>query len=60
VLAGPTFSKHLFGPWMNIGLGMLGALIGTFLFWLFRIAFGLGERKVTLDALISSFVGSML
>jgi len=45
---------------MNFGLGMLGALFGGFLFWLFRIAFGLGERKVTLDALISSFVGSML
>jgi uncharacterized membrane protein YeaQ/YmgE (transglycosylase-associated protein family) len=55
-----TFSKQGFGLWTNIGLGMLGALVGGFLFRLLGIDFGLGEIKVTLEDLISAFVGSLL
>jgi uncharacterized membrane protein YeaQ/YmgE (transglycosylase-associated protein family) len=55
-----TFSKQGFGRWTNIGIGMLGALVGGFLFWLFGIDFGLGEIKVTFEDLISAFVGSLL
>lgn len=55
-----TFSKQGFGLWTNIGLGMLGALVGGFLFRLLGIDFGLGEIKVTFEDLISAFVGSLL
>jgi uncharacterized membrane protein YeaQ/YmgE (transglycosylase-associated protein family) len=55
-----TFSKQGFGRWTNIGIGMLGALVGGFLFWLLGIDFGLGEIKITFEDLISAFVGSLL
>jgi uncharacterized membrane protein YeaQ/YmgE (transglycosylase-associated protein family) len=55
-----TFSKQGLGLWTNIGLGMLGALVGGFLFRLLGIDFGLGEIKVTFEDLISAFVGSLL
>ena len=55
-----TFSKQGFGLWTNIGIGMLGALVGGFLFWLFGIDFGLAEIKITFEDLISAFVGSLL
>ena len=55
-----TFSKRGFGPWINMGVGMLGALVGGFLFRLFHIDLGLGEIKITFEDLISAFVGSLL
>jgi uncharacterized membrane protein YeaQ/YmgE (transglycosylase-associated protein family) len=55
-----TFTKRGFGPWINMGLGMLGALVGGFLFRLFHIDLGLGEIKITFEDLISAFVGSLV
>ncbi len=55
-----TFTKRGFGPWINMGVGMLGALVGGFLFRLFHIDLGLGEIKITFEDLISAFVGSLL
>jgi uncharacterized membrane protein YeaQ/YmgE (transglycosylase-associated protein family) len=55
-----TFSKEGFGRWANVGVGMLGAVVGGFLFRLLGIDFGLGEVKVTFEDLISAFVGSLL
>src|SRR5215831_20718511 len=55
-----TFSKRGFGLWTNMGVGMLGALVGGFLFWLFHIDLGFGEIKITFEDLISAFVGSLL
>ena len=55
-----TFTKHGFGLWINMGIGMLGALVGGFLFRLFHIDLGLGEIKVTFEDLISAFIGSVL
>jgi uncharacterized membrane protein YeaQ/YmgE (transglycosylase-associated protein family) len=55
-----TFRKQGFGLWTNIGVGMLGALVGGFLFRLLHIDLGLGEIKVTFDDLVSAFVGSLL
>jgi uncharacterized membrane protein YeaQ/YmgE (transglycosylase-associated protein family) len=43
-----------------MGVGMLGALVGGFLFWLFHIDLGFGEIKITFEDLISAFVGSLL
>ena len=55
-----TFTKRGFGLWINMGIGMLGALVGGFLFRLFHIDLGLGEIKITFEDLISAFVGSLL
>jgi uncharacterized membrane protein YeaQ/YmgE (transglycosylase-associated protein family) len=55
-----TFTKRGFGFWANMGVGMLGALVGGLLFRLFRIDLGLGEIKITFEDLISAFVGSLL
>jgi uncharacterized membrane protein YeaQ/YmgE (transglycosylase-associated protein family) len=55
-----TFTKRGFGLWVNMGVGMLGALVGGFLFRLFHIDLGLGEIKITFEDLISAFVGSLL
>ena len=55
-----TFSKRGFGPWTNIGVGMLGALVGGLIFRLLHIDLGLGEIKISFEDLISAFVGSLL
>jgi len=55
-----TFSKEGFGKWMNLGIGMLGAVVGGFLFGLLNINLGLGEIKITFEDLISAFAGSLL
>src|SRR5215475_3543049 len=55
-----TFTKRGFGFWVNTGVGMLGALVGGFLFRLFHIDLGLGEIKITFEDLISAVVGSLL
>lgn len=55
-----TFSKEGFGTWTNIGVGMVGAVVGGFLFGLFGIDFGLGELKVSFEDLIAAFAGSLL
>lgn len=55
-----TFSKRGFGFWTNMGIGMIGALVGGFLFWSFHIDLGLAEIKITFEDLISAFVGSLL
>lgn len=55
-----TFSKEGFGRWLNLGLGMLGALVGGLIFWLFNIDLGLGELKITFEDLLAAFLGSLL
>lgn len=55
-----TFSKAGFGVLTNIGVGMIGAIVGGALFRLFNIDLGLGEMKVTGEDLVAAFVGSLL
>ena len=55
-----TFSKRGFGFWTNMGVRMIGALVGGFLFWLFHIDLHLAEIKITFEDLISAFIGSLL
>ena len=55
-----TFSKRGFGFWTNMAVGMIGALVGGFLFWLFHIDLHLAEIKITFEDLVSAFVGSLL
>jgi uncharacterized membrane protein YeaQ/YmgE (transglycosylase-associated protein family) len=55
-----TFSKEGLGWWTNLGIGMVGAVVGGFLFGLLGIDLGLGELKVSFEDLISAFVGSLI
>jgi len=55
-----TLKKEGLGPWTNLGVGMMGALIGGFLFNVFHIDLGLGAIKVTFEDLIAAFLGSLL
>jgi uncharacterized membrane protein YeaQ/YmgE (transglycosylase-associated protein family) len=55
-----TFKKEGLGRWTNLGVGMVGALLGGVIFKLFRIDLGLGEIKFTVEDLIAAFLGSLL
>lgn len=55
-----TFKKEGLGRWTNLGVGMVGAVIGGFLFYLFNIDLGLGEIKITFEDLIAAVLGSLI
>ena len=55
-----TFKKEGLGRWTNLGVGMVGALIGGLIFRVFHINLGLGDLKITFEDLISAFLGSLL
>jgi uncharacterized membrane protein YeaQ/YmgE (transglycosylase-associated protein family) len=53
-------TKEGFGRYMNMGIGLVGALIGGFLFDLLRIDFGMENIAISLQDIVSAFVGSLL
>ena len=55
-----TMKKEGLGRWMNLLVGMAGAVIGGEVFRIFKIDFGLGQLKVTFEDLIAAFLGSLL
>jgi uncharacterized membrane protein YeaQ/YmgE (transglycosylase-associated protein family) len=55
-----TFKKEGLGRWTNLGVGLVGAVIGGLLFRVFHINLGLGDLKVSFEDLIAAFVGSLL
>ena len=55
-----TMSKAGLGRVMNLGIGMVGALIGGLIFNVLDIDLGLGDLKVTFEDLIAAFLGSLL
>ena len=55
-----TFKKEGLGFWTNLGVGMVGALIGGLIFRIFHIDLGLGEIRISLGELIAAFLGSLL
>ena len=52
--------KTGFGRFGNLGVGLVGAFIGGFLFSLFSIDLGLGQLSISFEDLLSAFVGSLL
>ena len=52
--------KEGFGWITNLGIGLVGAIIGGGLFHVFKIDLGLGAIVVNFEDLISAFVGSLL
>jgi uncharacterized membrane protein YeaQ/YmgE (transglycosylase-associated protein family) len=55
-----TFKKEGLGRWTNLGVGMVGAVIGGLIFRIFHINLGLGDLKITFEDLIAAFLGSLL
>ena len=55
-----TRKKEGLGRLANLGVGLIGALVGGYLFNLFKIDLGLGDLKVTFEDLIAAVGGSLL
>ena len=52
--------KEGFGRLANLGIGLVGALIGGALFDVLGIDFGLGELSISLRDLLSAFIGALI
>ncbi len=55
-----TLSREGFGRWINLLVGIAGAMIGNLVFYLFHLDFGLGDLKISFEDLIAAFIGSLL
>ena len=53
-------TKEGFGRWSNLGIGLVGALIGGAIFSVFGIDMGLRRISISLQDLIAALVGSLL
>jgi uncharacterized membrane protein YeaQ/YmgE (transglycosylase-associated protein family) len=49
-----------FGVWRNLGLGLVGALVGGLLFWLLGIFPELDSVRISLRDIVAAVVGSLL
>lgn len=52
--------KGGFGRYGNLGIGLVGALVGGFLFDLLSIDLGLENVTISLQDIVAAFVGSLL
>ena len=55
-----TWDREGFGTFRNLGLGLVGALIGGFLFRLFNLFPGLNKVSVSLRDIVAAVVGSLI
>jgi len=55
-----TRTKEGFGRYTNLGVGLAGALIGGFLFDVFKIDLGLANISISLQDIVAAFVGALL
>ncbi|MGW8265350.1 MAG: GlsB/YeaQ/YmgE family stress response membrane protein [Longimicrobiales bacterium] len=55
-----TRKKKGFGRFSNLGVGLAGALIGGLLFDLLKLDLGLADISISLQDIVSAFVGSLL
>jgi uncharacterized membrane protein YeaQ/YmgE (transglycosylase-associated protein family) len=53
-------SKEGFGRAANIGIGLIGAIVGGFFFKIFNIDLGLRNIVVSVEDLIEAFIGSLI
>ena len=52
--------KKGYGHFANLGLGLIGAILGGVLFDVLKIDFGLADITVGLQDIVSAFVGSLI
>jgi uncharacterized membrane protein YeaQ/YmgE (transglycosylase-associated protein family) len=55
-----TRKKEGFGHLLNLGVGMVGAVIGGVIFNIFNIGIRLAEISISLQDILAGFVGSLL
>lgn len=55
-----TWHKAGFGVWRNAALGLVGALLGGFLFRLFGLFPNLDRISISLRDVVAAFVGSLI
>ena len=53
-------TKKGFGPFANLGIGLVGALIGGSIFRAFNIDLGLGDLAISFQDLLAAFLGSLI
>jgi uncharacterized membrane protein YeaQ/YmgE (transglycosylase-associated protein family) len=53
-------TREGFGLFTNLGIGLVGALIGGFIFKALHIDLKLGKITVSLEDLLSAFIGSLI
>jgi uncharacterized membrane protein YeaQ/YmgE (transglycosylase-associated protein family) len=53
-------TREGFGKVANIGIGLVGALIGGFFFKIFNINLGLRNIVVSFEDLVEAFIGSLI
>ena len=49
-----------FGVWRNLGVGLIGALVGGLLFWLLGLFPGLDTVRISLRDVVAAIVGSFI
>jgi uncharacterized membrane protein YeaQ/YmgE (transglycosylase-associated protein family) len=54
------WQREGFGWWTNLGIGLVGALVGGIIFHLFGILPGLASVAISLRDIVSAFAGSIL
>ncbi|MCC7048234.1 MAG: GlsB/YeaQ/YmgE family stress response membrane protein [Alphaproteobacteria bacterium] len=55
-----TWHRAGFGVWRNVALGLVGALVGGFLFRLFGLFPALDRVSISLRDVVAAFVGSLI
>jgi uncharacterized membrane protein YeaQ/YmgE (transglycosylase-associated protein family) len=55
-----TWDREGFGTFRNLGLGLVGALIGGWLFRLFNLFPGLDKVSVSLRDIVAAIAGSLI
>ena len=55
-----TRRRQGFGPLANFGVGLVGALIGGFLFKVLGIRLGIGAISISLEDLVAALIGSLI
>ncbi len=58
--AAVRWQRDGFGLWENLGIGLVGALVGGLLFRLFNILPGLEVVSISLRDVVSALIGSLL
>ena len=53
-------NREGFGVWYNLGIGLVGAVIGGLLFNLLKIDYGMSQITISLQDLVSALVGSLI
>lgn len=54
------WQREGFGWWANLGIGLVGALVGGVIFSLLNILPGLESISISLRDIVSAFIGSIL